>query len=277
VKYNVKEQLFLKKMENTMRNLILAAVLLCGANQVSANQCNVEIDGNLQLENAVLSIKISDSSNVVIDQNKNIFVDGEQIVLTAQQQLWVNSYYDGIYAAVPEVAGIAKDAIALASDAVNQAFGQLLGKDHDALVALSTKIEEIGEDIQHNFYAPDGSIRIHSEQFKDGDVFSKQWQHKFEQAVEALVTESIGGLMVAVGTEMIFSGGDMDAFEQRMEKFGRDIEAKVEYQSAAIEAKAKALCATLASIDYAENKLQLNIAQLAGLDVLEVKDYEYSM
>lgn len=260
-----------------MRNLILAGVLLCGASQVAANQCNVEIDGNLQLENAVLSIQTNDSTKVVIDENKNIFVNNEPIALTAQQQLWVNSYYDGIHAAIPEAASIAKDAVALASDAVNQAFGQLLGKDHDALVELSAKIQAIGEDIQYNFYAHDGSIRIHSEQFENGDVFSKQWEHKFEQAIEALVTESIGRLMVAVGTEMMFGDGDMDAFEQRMDKFGRDIEAKVEYQSAAIEAKATALCATLASIDYAENKLQLSIAQLAGLDVLQVKDYEYSM
>lgn len=260
-----------------MRNLILAGVLLCGASQVSANQCNVEIDGNLQLENSVLSIKTSDSSKVVIDQSKNIFVDGEQISLTEQQQQWVNSYYEGIHAAVPEAAGIAKDAIALASDAVNQAFGQLLGEDNEAVIELSAKIEAIGEDIQYNFYAQDGSIRIQSEQFEDGEVFGNQWEHEFEQAIEELVTESIGRLMVAVGTELIFSGGDMDAFEQRMERFGRDIEDKVEYQSAAIEAKAEAFCATLASIDYAENKLQQSVTELADLDVLQVKDYEYSM
>lgn len=260
-----------------MRNLILVGVLLCGASQVSANQCNVEIDGNLQLENAVLSIKTSDSSNIVIDQSKQLFVDGEQILLTEQQQQWVNSYYDGIHAAVPEAAGIAKDAIALASDAVNQAFGQLLGEDNDAFTELSGKIDAIGEDIQYNFYAQDGSIRIHSEQFENGEVFGNQWEHKFQQAIEELVTESIGRLMVAVGTELIFSGGNMDELGQRMDKFGRDIEEKVEYQSAAIEAKAAAFCATLANIDYAENKLQQNIAELAGLDVLQVKDYEYSM
>jgi hypothetical protein len=260
-----------------MRNLILVGVLLCGASQVSANQCNVEIDGNLQLENAVLSIKTSDSSNIVIDQSKQLFVDGEQILLTEQQQQWVNSYYDGIHAAVPEAAGIAKDAIALASDAVNQAFGQLLGEDNDAFTELSGKIDAIGEDIQYNFYAQDSSIRIHSEQFENGEVFGNQWEHKFQQAIEELVTESIGRLMVAVGTELIFSGGNMDELGQRMDKFGRDIEEKVEYQSAAIEAKADAFCATLANIDYAENKLQQNIAELAGLDVLQVKDYEYSM
>ena len=260
-----------------MRNFILAGVLLCSASQVSANQCDVEIDGNLQLENSVLTIKTSHNSKVTIDQNKVLFVNGKQISLTDQQQQWVNSYYDGIQSAVPEAASIAKDAIALASDAVNQAFGQLLGEDNDALMDLSQKLENIGQDIQYNFYAQDGSIRIHSEQFENGNVFSNQWEDEFESAIEELVAESIGSLMVAVGTELIFSGGNMEAFEQRMENFGRDIENSVEYQSAAIEAKAEVFCATLASIDHVENKLQQHVEELAELDVLQVKDYEYSM
>ena len=260
-----------------MRNLILAGVLLCTASHVSANQCNVEIDGKLQLENAVLSIKTGDNSKVVIDQSKQLFVDGTQISLSAQQQQWLNHYYEGINRAVPEAAGIAKNAVALASEALNLAFGQLLGEDNDELKALSTKIEAIGEDIQTNFYAQDGSIRIHSAQFEDGQIFGQQWQHKFEQAVEELVSKSMGRLMIALGTEMIFGGGNLEDFEQRMETFGSDIENKVEYQIAAIEAKAKTFCATLASIDKAENKLQKSISQLSGLDVLQVKDYEYSM
>jgi hypothetical protein len=259
-----------------MRSLI-AGVLLCGATQVSANQCNIEFNGNLSLENQILRIQTGDNKDVLIDANKTLFVDGQKITLSSRQRQWVANYYDGISDTVPAAAEIAADALTLASGAINHAFGQLLGDDSEVLTDLTHKIDSLNEEIQFNFYAEDGSIRLHSEQFKNGEFFGRQWEYEFEQAVEEIVTQSIGQLMVAVGTQLIFGGGDMDEFEQRMETFGEQMENKIEYQSVALEAKASALCTTLAKIDYMESKLQENISELADLDVLRVEDYDYAM
>ena len=263
-------------MENSMRNII-AGLLLCGASQVSANQCDIEFNGNLTLENQILSIQTTNNKQVRIYADKTLSVDGEKIALSNRQQQWLTNYYDGITAAVPEAADIAKDALILAGDALNQAFGQLLGVDSDVLADLSYRIDQLNQEIQFNFYAEDGSIRIRSEQFKNGEFFGSEWEHKFEQEIEQIVTQSIGGLMVALGTQLIFSGGDMDEFERRMDTFGEQIENRIEFQSAALETKANALCTRLSKVDYAESKLQKNIKELADLDILSVKDYELAM
>lgn len=259
-----------------MRNLI-AGVLLCGASQVSANQCNIEFNGNLTLENQILSIQTADNRQVLIDADKKLFVDGQKITLSSQQKQWLANYYDGISDAVPAAAEIAGDALTLAGGAINQAFGQLLGDDSEVLTDLTDKIDRLNEEIQYNFYAEDGSIRLKSAQFKNGEVFGHQWEHEFEQAIEEIVSQSIGQLMVGVGTQLIFGGGDMDEFEQRMETFGEQMENKIEYQSVALKAKAESLCITLAKIDYVESKLQENIRELENLDILTVEDYDFTM
>jgi hypothetical protein len=74
-----------------------------------------------------------------------------------------------------------------------------------------------------------------------------------------------------MGTQLIFSDGDMSEFEQKMERFGEQMEQKVENQATALEEKTEALCSTLAQVDFAETQLQ-KIKQLASLDVIQLHD-----
>ncbi len=50
---------------------------------------------------------------------------------------------------------------------------------------------------------------------KTVNFFGKQWEAQFEEAIKNLATESIGHLMVAIGTQLIFSGEDMHEFEKK--------------------------------------------------------------
>tara|TARA_R110002167_G_scaffold21316_2_gene77678 strand:- start:736 stop:1515 length:780 start_codon:yes stop_codon:yes gene_type:complete len=254
-----------------MRTMIFAGALACCSLPVLANQCNVELNGNMQLENKVLAVTLDNDTRLTIDQDKILYIDGIALTLDTQQQGWVDNYYDGINSAAPQAASIATDAVALASTALNEVFSELLGSDNTALADLSDKLHNLDQQIQYNFYADNGDIRIHSESFENGEFYGEQWEAQFEEAIEDLVTDSMGHLMVAIGTQLLFSGGDMDEFEQKMERFGEQIEQKVEYQATALEEKAEVLCSTLAQVDYAETQLQ-QIKQLASLDVIQFHD-----
>lgn len=259
-----------------MRKIILVGVLACCSLPVFASQCNVEFNGNMQLENQILAVTLDNDSQMTIDQYKTLSVDGIALSLNTEQQQWVENYYDGINQAAPQAAAIATDAVALASTALNEVFTELLGSDNTALADLSDKLRNLDDQIQYNFYADNGDIRLHSESFENGEFFGEQWEAQFEEAVEDLVTDSIGHLMVAIGTQLIFSGGDMDAFEQKMQRFGEQMEQKVEYQASALEERADELCSTLTQVDYAESQLQ-QIKQLAALDVIQVQDQPLRM
>jgi hypothetical protein len=258
-----------------MRNMILVGALVCCSLPVFAldsnSKCNVDLNGNMQLENNILAVTLDNNTRMTIDQDKVLYVDGTALTLNTQQQRWVDNYYDGINQAVPQAATIATDAVALASTALNEVFTELLGSDNAALAELSEKLRNLDQQIQYNFYADNGAIRLHAESFENGEFFGEQWESHFEEAIQDLVTDSIGHLMVAMGTQLIFSDGDMSEFEQKMERFGEQMEQKVEYQATALEEKTEALCSTLAQVDFAETQLQ-KIKQLASLDVIQLHD-----
>jgi hypothetical protein len=261
--------------ENFMRSTLLVGALVCCSLPVLAldsnNKCNVELNGNMQLENNVLTIVLDNDAHMTIDQDKILYVDGIALTLDTKQQGWVDNYYDGINQAVPQAASIATDAVALASIAMHEVFTELLGSDSTELADLSEKLRNLDQQIQYNFYADNGDIRLYSSSFENGTFFGKQWESQFEEAIKNLATESMGHLMVAIGTQLIFSGEDMHEFEQKMDRFGEQMEQKVKYQATALEKKAGIFCATLAQVDFAETQLK-RIKHLADLDVIQVQD-----
>jgi hypothetical protein len=256
-----------------MHKLICTSLLLLSATSVAASQCDVEFDGQIELEQHVLTIQTKQHKKVIINQDKVLFVNGHKITLNAQQRQRVKEYYDGINVAVPMAADIASDAMALASSAINDTFSKLLGADSQVVSDAVAQIDSLQETLNDNFYAKDGSIRLHSKQFEDGEFFSEDFEQQLEQAIEGIITQSIGQIMVSLGTQMLLNGGDMDGFEQRMETFGEEIEQKFEHEGSALEKRAELFCASLANIDRTEQKLQNEIPQLADMDVLQVKNY----
>jgi hypothetical protein len=261
--------------ENFMRSMLLIGTLVCYSLPVlaldSSNKCNVELNGNMQLENNVLTVVLDNDTHMTIDQDKILYVDGIALTLDTKQQGWVDNYYDGINQAVPQAASIATDAVALASIALHEVFTELLGSDSTELADLSEELRNLDQQIQYNFYADNGDIRLYSSSFENGKFFGKQWEAQFEEAIKNLATESIGHLMVAIGTQLIFSGEDMHEFEKKMERFGEQMELKVKYQATALEKKAGVFCATLAQVDFAETQLK-RIKHLADLDIIQVQD-----
>lgn len=260
-----------------MKTTVIAASLLLSSGAAFADQCDVNIDGQLSLINNVLTITTEDNDNVVIQADYQMFINGNTVDLSAEQQEWVVQYYQGITQAVPVVAAIAIDGVELAATALEEVFSNLLGANSQSLSDVTAKLHDLRDDIQYNFYADDGSIQLDSTRFTDGQLLGQQWEAEFEQAIEEVVSSSIGHIMMAIGSELVFGDGDMDDFEQRMETFANDIEYKVESQAMALEQRADALCGQLAQIDYAENKLQSSVRGLSQLNMITVEDHDRKM
>ena len=260
-----------------MRSIIAATALTVMSGSAFAHQCDINLDGNMKLVDNKLTVMTKQKDEILIDEYYQLYVNDEAISLSHEQQQWVEDYYTGIHSAVPQVAEITHEAIGLASEAVTHVFGELLGTDTSDITDLTDKLAEIDEEIQYNFYADDGSIRLDSANFQDGEFFGERWEAEFEEAVEELVFNSMGRLMIALGTEMLMSGGDMDAFETRMENFASDLEVKMEARGAELEEKADALCMQLVQVDHAENKLSNSIDELSDLNVFQVEDKHEAM
>ena len=70
---------------------------------------------------------------------------------------------------------------------------------------------------------------------------------------------------------MLFSGGDMDTFETRMESFGERIEREMESRGEEIEKRGEALCQSVVAIDALEDQLTQDIDELEDFNMLSTQ------
>lgn len=263
-----------------MKKTLIATALIsltCSSFALAhSDDCNIEFNGKLQLSHQVLTVTPKGGAEVTITPDYQLLLDGEEQSVSASNQQWVEQYYNGINQAVPQTLEIATDGLKLASVAVEEVLGELIGHDDDTVIELVNKLENMSTEVAYQFYAEDGSIRVDSEQWQDGAMFEQQWQAEFEQVIEEVVLNSMGKLMIAVGKEMIWHGGDMEAFEQRMGSFASDIEHNLEAKAKELEGKAMALCTTLAKVDIAEARLQ-QLPGFQNLNVVEVSNHKNAM
>lgn len=263
-------------MKHSLLAISLTAASFSPVAFAHSSDCNIDFKGNMRIADEIITITAKGSEQVIITPELNLLINGEVQDLNEQQYHWVGQYYTELNNAVPQTVEIATEGLKLAGSAIEQVLGELIGHDDSAVQDMVATFDQMAEEVQYKFYTADGSIYIDTQDWENGEMFDPQWEAEFEQAMEELVMQSMGKLMIAIGTEMLWSGGNMDAFEQRMENFASDVEHTVESQAEELEIKAEQLCQTLASADYAESKLQ-QISGLEHLDILQVSDYKHAM
>ena len=233
------------------------------------NSCDMELDGHIQYYQGDLTVQMDNGSVMTIDAQHNMTLNGESVSLDSEQQRWVSEYYNNIDIAIPMTLTIASEGLQIANVAVTEVFTELLGGDqmgddfNELFNSLETKLNT-------SFYDDAGNIRVDSTKFDEPGWFDESWEQEFETQIESLISESMGRILIAVGTQMLWEGGDMSEFEQKMERWGEDLEYRLESQAASLEEKGEALCKVLKKADYAEGKMQASISGLDDLNLLDI-------
>lgn len=237
------------------------------------NACDVELEAGLTINEAKIEFFESEHKDNIyyaIDIDNNLTVEGEKIDLNDSQQNLVNQYNSEIREIVPQVRSIAIEGVDLALDGVSLAFDELLGEGNqvggELIQELSVLREEVGErfTIEHGFTIGENGL-------EDDELFGEEIEERIESAVEKAVMGSMGSLLVALGQEMMFSDGNSDAFETKMETFGQNIETEMELRAEKIEHKANNLCIAALKIDQLEEIMRTNIPPLSDINILTVK------
>lgn len=234
------------------------------------NSCDIELDGHIQYYQGDLTVKMENGSVMMIDKYHNLTVNGSDVALSNEQRQWVSDYYDNIDKAIPMTLTIASEGLEIANVAVTEVFSELLGSGNDMDDDFRTLFTNLETKLSASFYDDEGNIRIDSAQYDEPGWFDDSWEEEFEEELESLISESMGRILIALGTQMLWEGGDMEDFEQRMEAWGEDLEYRLESQAASLEEKGVALCEVLKKADYAEGKMQASISGLDDLNLLDL-------
>lgn len=259
----------------TLASSITATLLLSTSISVSAHNsintdCDIELNGNLKYEKEILTVKLDNGSEAEFMPNGDVYVDGVSLQLSRTEAHLAQAYYQNIQDSIPTTVEIAKEAVAIANTAIVEVFGELLGPDDDLTQEFGYFFDEVNYEIDNKFYAQDGTFYMDTTSFEQGQWVDQGWEDEFEEKVESLVAKSIGRLLIAMGTEMLWGDGDSNGFETRMENFGEDLEQRLSASTAVLEVKADQLCEFLSNADTAENELAASVSQLSDLDLLQV-------
>ncbi|MEW9799620.1 DUF2884 family protein [Alteromonas sp. CYL-A6] len=257
-----------------MKRIVSTAVSLIGlsvASQALAHDnCNINLDGNVEYHKGLLTVDMENGSVMTISQDHTLTINNQVQSLNAEQQRWVSQYYQHVDEAIPMSLSIAADGIALASTTINDVFSELFGADNDVTMEFDDLFTEMSEEMDRAFYDADGNIRISTRELEENEWLEGGWESQFEQRMESAISQSMGKILIALGTQMLWEGGDMAAFEEKMERFGDTIEQRVEAQALQLEDKAEQLCAVLAKAEEAENEMQRTIPGLEDLDMMDI-------
>ena len=191
------------------------------------------------------------------------FINGQSISLNANQQQNMASYVDALRVHLPQVANIALDGIQVAGATLNDVATTF---ELPELTALTKLLEDVKKEVHDTFYQQ-GAFVMGEQTFDD---FGRHFEQRFETVVEKAMMQSVGSIMMSIGSQMIGSGGDINTFAQRMEKMGQQIEEKVHVHAQSFKHQTNALCDQFTTMAGTESELHQQIPQFSDFQLLVV-------
>lgn len=252
-----------------MKTLIASVLLLAAGAAAAENSCNLELDAGLRISDDSIEFYADEQPTYQIIDDKYLVIKGQAQHLTSAQQALVQAYAAGIRSAIPEVRGMALDGIDLAIEGITLAFDGLLGDKNQISAQLTTELNNVKSDV-NRYFSSGEPISFNRGDDDTPDFLGEQFETRMERVVETSVQNSIGRLMFAVGKEVMFSGGNMEAVEARMNKFGEQMELQMNAQATGMEARGKKLCDAMVNINALEEQLKQALPAVESFNLIRV-------
>jgi|GEM_PF-570331 len=268
-------------MRKLATSMGISAVLFVGGvvNSVSAHedssssyqdhndQCEVALNYDVAVEPQMITVSEGGSEvyRIVLDK---LYVNGQEVSLNSKQKKILTQYSAEISTQLPEVITLVHDAVGIASSAASMALTPLLG---DAAGAkLDEMMDGLKERVEQVAYQHGDKFYLGATQSSLEDTFGEE----FEKEMEELVRNSVGTLMVSLGSEIL--SGDGDSFEQKMESFskkmenvGQDIEMQMEAQTKNLEQRADKMCDNFQYLIALEQSLRTEVPELSQYRLID--------
>lgn len=229
--------------------------------QLSNDGCQIEFRNNdVKVTPELLQIITTKQSLLSVDETGNITIDGQPIELSTNQQNAMQDYADSVRAYLPQVANIALDGLKVADVALEEISTAF---ELNSLEPVQTMLDELHIEISNTFYQ-EGAFVMGQQTFNQfGQNFEQHFEQRFETALKGAMVQSIGTILISIGSQMSNSADTPISFEQRMENMGLALAEKVEHQANNLRAQADKLCLQFSDIAHAEAELSEAIPEFS--------------
>lgn len=232
--------------------------------------CNVTLNYDVTVEPKSLKVSQKGTEKYRVEVGQ-LFVEGKAVNLNPKQQKLLTQYSDEVSRQVPEVIDLVGEVVTMATQAVSMALTPLLGD------AAGSQIDKLMAGIEKRV---DTMAYQHGDKFFIGSTdasLEETFNDEFEQEMENIISNSIGSLMMSMGSQIMSSEGGsfeekMNTFAAKMENVGKDIETQMESQSQALEVRADKVCSDFEQLMVLENQLRKEIPQLAPYPLAVLQD-----
>lgn len=256
-----------------MKTLVAAVLLLAAGSAAARNSCNLELDAGMRITDDSIEFYNEDQQTYKIVEDQYLVVRGQVLKLNQMQQEMVTRYAASIRATVPEVHGMALDGIDLAIDAITITFDRLLGEKNPVSAQLMAELSNMKSDV-NRYFSEGNPITFNRGNEDTPDFLGEYFKTRVERIVETSVQNSIGSIIIAMGKEVLASGGNMEAFEARMNKFGEQMELQMNAKAVRMAAHGEKLCSSVLAVDVHEEQLKHAVPAVESFNIIRVKASE---
>lgn len=234
---------------------------------ISNNTCDIQFNNKLTITPNSLSIE-AQPGLMTIKQDGRLLINNKPQSVSSNEQDRLAEYSSSIRESLPQVVDVALEGVAIAGVALKE-VGEAFEIDNTD--AMEDFMSDISDKIQSSFYG-DGSFIVDQGRFTTlNNTFDSEFDQQLEEIMEDMVMDSVGSLLMSIGSGMKTSGSDMADFENRMEKMSEQIEEKVTLESEKLEYKVIQLCDDMRQLVELEKQLQTDIPELKNFDLFTLE------
>lgn len=248
-------------MKATLLALALGAAVAAPAFAHSHADCGLSSDYSLSIKPDRLVFKRGAGTPHEVEiADGTLRVDGRLMPTTAADEHRLRGAEREVRALVPEVKSIARDAIAIAFEAIGQ-VSAAFARDGEAARASAERIARAGRELDRKI-AQTQSF----DHWQSADV-----DRIVEDTMATLVPELVGNV-TAQALKVAFTGDEAAAaeLEARADGIEKSVERAVEKHSADLERRAMDLCPRLRALDRVESELDVRLPDGSRLDLVRV-------
>lgn len=255
--------------------LVLIALPFC--QQSHAQSCSINLNYGVIIDPKHIRIVDKGKTQVQINNTKQLFIGGREVLLSTEQEQLLSSFSIGIRQQVPEIVSIAIEGVDIGLKAVNEVVAGLTGENSASQQKVQAKFDELKWRIRARFNQSANNYYIAPQDLND---FDEMLTGEFEQEIEAIITTSLGTILEAVGQSILADDNDSEdggetriaTYDKRLTTFSRGLELQVAQRAKALDKKAAIFCQELTRLDELEAKLHQATPALKDYNIIEISN-----
>ncbi|PKI17051.1 YggN family protein [Colwellia sp. 12G3] len=242
--------------------------------QAYAQQCSINLNYGVIIDPKHIRIVDKGKTRVQINNTKQLFIRGREISLSPEQQQLLSNFSVGIRQQVPEIVSIAIEGVDIGLKAVNEVVAGLTGENSASQQKVQAKFDELKWRIRARFNQSANNYYIAPQDLND---FDEMFTGEFEQEIEAIISNSLGTILEAVGQSILADDNNTEyvgetriaTFDKRLTTISNGLELQVAQRAKALDKKAALFCQELTHLDELEAELHQAIPALKDYNLIE--------